>query len=331
MIENLNIDFVDAMKLYGAAVRIEGVTTEVAKEAARGKAGKKRSYSHWKKMGVAYTREMGLEWALTEVNNSRGSELPGMVNIHVLSQLYRQLSKNWEKMAGEHVKCVLAACDNFLEEVLTYATPEQGQEIAKKLRGRRIVKHMDAASDAAFAVLGQIAADERNLPKTYSKGLLDGVLHARNKKAMAVIGKLVGQQNDAFHGGYRAAEQRQAVDMQSVESGAIQAYKQMDPDDVAADETLVYVSAYFHTALDFWIDAVTKQVIERSIVKDIPDIISVEWVTNMKEVELKKIAAESEAIQAKRSGLVATVEKMTNGLEKFSDELAGLYDPLPSY
>lgn len=94
-----------------------------------------------------------------------------------------------------------------------------------------------------------------------------------------------------------------------------------DANKTAAEETLVQVLASYATILNYYIDAVIKQVIERTIVKRIPDIMSTDWVLRLDEAKLDQLAAEPATVRDKRHECEKTKERMEYALKKFKMNL----------
>lgn len=133
------------------------------------------------------------------------------------------------------------------------------------------------------------------------------------------------RQNEAFHG-LHADQHRQAIDVQSLASSLEHANcTQPDMDRFVAEDTLDQVVACYYTVLSYFIDAVTKQVIEREVVKKIPDVLSTQWVSGLDDDGLLALADEPERVRNERKQLEQTVKRMEFGLEAFRTDLAGYY------
>ena len=174
------------------------------------------------------------------------------------------------------------------------------------------------------SVLAELCDDENRTPITYNQSYVILLQRARNRKAMAEVDRIVTQQNEAFHG-ERADERRQAVDIHSLASAMEFANcTQRGADEFAAEETLHQVIAAYYTLLNYFIDAVAKQVIERQIVQQVPMLLSTEWVSALSDEELKELAEEPPSVQRERAELEETRRRLKTALHKFKKDLAGL-------
>ncbi|RMY16070.1 hypothetical protein D0868_00537 [Hortaea werneckii] len=161
---------------------------------------------------------------------------------------------------------------------------------------------------------------------------IDGLIRHRvgedtsDVRTMKLVNEHVARQNEAFHG-YHSENARRSIDVQALESSIEAAKtKYTDMDRYAAEQTLDQVGACYNCVLYFFIDAVIKQVIERSIVDQITQIVSPAWVSGLSETGMDQLVAEKELVKKEREKLERMVQKRTMGLKALKEDLAGYYE-----
>ncbi|KAK5124867.1 hypothetical protein LTR85_001057 [Meristemomyces frigidus] len=323
VVQDLNTDYARAMRLFGATIRIEGAPlvdniTDDAQENGP------RNYSEWVTRAEDYSRTQAMDWVRREMKVSRGSELPGSVNNALVRQLFWKLSQSWEALTSEHITRVDEACNRFIDDLLSLVAGKDAEDVKKKLKLYRVDGLLKTARERALERLAELCDDENGPPITYNQSYVGLVQRARNRRTMGEVDRIVTHQNEAFHG-LRADDRRQAVDIQSLTSAFEYANcSQRGADEFAAEETLDQVIACYYAVLTYFIDAVTKQVVERQIVQQVPKLLSSEWVAGLSDEELKEFAEEKPEVQKKRTQLEDTRKRMTTALQKFKKELAGI-------
>jgi hypothetical protein len=96
-------------------------------------------------------------------------------------------------------------------------------------------------------------------------------------------------------------------------------------DKFSAEEALDTTRAYYKDALQYFINAVTIQVIERHLVRVLPDIIlSPVIVSQMTEKEINYVAAEARETTQRRQTLEDRQKMLEKGLEAFRGAMLAL-------
>ena len=100
--------------------------------------------------------------------------------------------------------------------------------------------------------------------------------------------------------------------------------KRTDMDQAAAEKALDLVASYYCVGVKHFIETVAQQVIETHIVRQIPTMLSMEWVSSLSNDDVRKLAAEPLHVTKERSQLEDTMKKMQLALNKFQQDLAGI-------
>lgn len=93
--------------------------------------GHKYTFKHRKSSSTSkpqpqlMSKDMAKAWVEKKIRNSRGTELIGNFNPHVIDELFWEQSEPWEGMAKLHVEQVSKHCENFLEVLLKYTTTSE--------------------------------------------------------------------------------------------------------------------------------------------------------------------------------------------------------------
>ncbi|KAI7241121.1 hypothetical protein KC330_g839 [Hortaea werneckii] len=291
----LNLDYAEAMRAHGASITIDGVSNkgDIGQNTNGGK-------------------------------NER--ELPGTVNPQTVALVFRQLSKDWEALSQDHLRKVYGICNKFIDDLIRHCVGEDTSDVVKKFRQLRLSPELSRARREAMAYLHSLDNDERKHPKTYNPLFVVLSEKYRTQRTMKLVNEHVARQNEAFHG-YHSENARQSIDFQALESSIEAAKtKYTDMDRYAAEQTLDQVGACYNCVLYFFIDAVIKQVIERSIVDQITQIVSPAWVSGLSEVDMDQLVAEKELVKKERERLERMVQKMTMGPKALKEDLAGYYE-----
>ncbi|KAI7532405.1 hypothetical protein KC331_g13601 [Hortaea werneckii] len=324
-IEALNLDYAEAMRAHGASITIDGVTNK-GNIGQNTDGAKMNVYADWADGRQDLDRQQALSWIEAESKSSRGQELPGTVNPQTVALVFRRLSKDWEALSQEHLLKVYGICNKFIDDLIRHCVGEDTSDVMKKFRQLRLSPELSRARREATACLHELANDERKHPKTYNPLFVVLSEKYRTQRTMKLVNEHVARQNEAFHG-YDSENARQSIDVQALESSIEAAKtKYTDMDRYAAEQTLDQVGACYNCVLYFFTDAVIKQVIERSIVDQITQIVSPAWVSGLSEADMDQLVAEKESVKKERERLERMVQKMTMGLKALKENLAGYYE-----
>ncbi|KFZ23290.1 hypothetical protein V502_02231 [Pseudogymnoascus sp. VKM F-4520 (FW-2644)] len=88
----------------------------------------------------------------------------------------------------------------------------------------------------------------------------------------------------------------------------------VDMDDQACSEALAGLNAYYKVAMKTFVDNVCRQVIERHIVSDLPDLFSPMIVMGLSDQDLVRVAAEPPRQKEKRAALSELAQNLRDSL-----------------
>lgn len=113
VVQNLNLAFAEAMRLYGHSREIsETQAPSYAKAKQSSLASRMISRADF----IQEIREL--------LKTSRGRELPEMFIPLIVGDLFLEQSENWERLAREHLQATGDTVQNFLQLTLSHLTDE---------------------------------------------------------------------------------------------------------------------------------------------------------------------------------------------------------------
>lgn len=130
VVQNLNLDFSMLMRTKGHYRMIDSEPTE---ERGARKAARKEVRREARMLDSApgapvdlqpkrMSQADAMEWVRKLLVRSRGRELPGSFNPLLVSELFRDQSRPWERIVREHVESIWMASKGFLESLLNFIT-----------------------------------------------------------------------------------------------------------------------------------------------------------------------------------------------------------------
>lgn len=121
VVQNQNLDFSELMRKKGHHRAIDSEMSEEYTTRTQGAAPNSLSNLQ----PIAMSRADAIEWVRKLLVRSRGRELPGSFNPLLVSELFRDQSRPWERIAREHVQNIWMASKAFLERVFGMLTNEE--------------------------------------------------------------------------------------------------------------------------------------------------------------------------------------------------------------
>lgn len=170
VVQNLNQDFAESMRVKGHFRHIVDDTTEPVSENVF-----EKSYH------IAVSRSSFIEEEIQPLlKRSRGRELPGMFNPLIVGDLFHEQAKPWEELARKHLRDICNAVRAFLELTVTYLTDEvTSEEILRELLDPLIdekTKLLDPKLDEI------LAPHQRGHPITYNHYFTETVQEIREER-----------------------------------------------------------------------------------------------------------------------------------------------------
>ncbi|KAK6519494.1 hypothetical protein TWF281_003328 [Arthrobotrys megalospora] len=239
------------------------------------------------------SRDQAIDHAVQVMKLSRGRELPGSFNPQVIGQLFREQSEPWKQIALLHLDTIATTCSVFVDMVLDRCT---APDLKKRLWASKVERSLKEAVISAKMELQRILDDKDRHPITYSYTYAANVQRNRNIRLQQRLKE-----------GFNDDISTPAADM----------------DKAAAEEAFDSERAYYRDEMKYFINVVTKQVIERHLMITLPtQIISPMDIALMTEEEIEFLAAEPIDIRERRKFLEDRKALLETGLETFRFALA---------
>ncbi|KAJ5766695.1 uncharacterized protein N7511_004311 [Penicillium nucicola] len=237
------------------------------------------------------------DWIRCYYVDSRGPELPGVVNPVVIENMFRQQSSPWESIGQTYINTIVKVVHDFNDHVLALIAPED--EVRTKLQAL-LLQQKQRTQHEALNKLQQILKDERGgVLQTVNHYYADTLSSTRRERVLARLESLGFVEGDPFD--------REKV-MKSVH---------LSNDDQAVYDIHDMLKAYYKVAIKRFTDNVVIQITERHIlgaegpVKSLsPDLIS-----DLSEVQLAELAGENFMTASIRNDLIAKAERFQEALK----------------
>ncbi|OBT85154.1 hypothetical protein VE02_05638 [Pseudogymnoascus sp. 03VT05] len=247
-------------------------------------------------------------WVKQVYLRTRGRELPGNYNHVLLSELYHEQSSRWTLIANSHLTSVLTTTAKFVDMVLNCIIAEEDvrSRIRKIIWSKFLIKKVAAAKE-----LETLIKDEKLQPITYNHYYTDNIQNARHDAMKGNIQKAMQSvehdQNGKLHACKTAMDSLKLI--ASLQNKVI-----VNIVDQACSEALAGLNSYYKVAMKTFVDNVCRQVIERHIVSDLPDLFSPMTVMELSNQDLVRIAAEPPQQKEKRAALSELAQNLRDSL-----------------
>ncbi|KAH8695795.1 dynamin family protein-like protein [Phaeosphaeriaceae sp. PMI808] len=214
-----------------------------------------------------------------------------------------------------HIDTVASACKMFVDMVLEHTAPS---EFIGRLAALSVDGALDKSCKDAKEELRKVLKDKARHPTTFNHYFTTTIQKMRQRKHQKIT---------------KEAREVSKVDSPDVEmyidptmlSEAMDKAIELDMDVFSSQEALDTERAFYKDEINYFVNTVTKAVIERHLVEPLPDIIfSPLVVTKMTEDEIRFVAAESPEITQQRMHLESRKMMLEKGLETFRQAMGGL-------
>ena len=186
VVQNLSRDFSELMRKKGHHRAIEGESTEG--NAARMNGASPKSLSDLRP--IVMCRADAIEWVRKLLVRSRGRELPGSFNPLLVSELFRDQSTPWERIAREHVRNIGTASKAFLEGLFDILTDE---ETFETLFTHWIDPNLTARFKRANERLDGLLIDRERHAITYNHYYTEFLQSLREERQVKALGDKIQQ------------------------------------------------------------------------------------------------------------------------------------------
>ncbi|KAI7493549.1 hypothetical protein KC367_g8546 [Hortaea werneckii] len=238
-----------------------------------------------------------------------------------VNRLFWEQSSNWQAIAAYHIENVASICWNLVETAVDHAV---SKDIADRIKAVKVENALASRLEAAKAELGRIIADMKHHPITYDPAYTAIVQRTRQEKHNAKFKKLVHDAETDVLPAHNKHQYERYLKPDVMKNG-MDSLLEPDMDRTSAEDALDCQQAYYNEEVKYFISAITKQVIERYLLRDLAnDTLSPMLVGEMSDDEVSLIAAEAEEITRMRSNLEARKSTLENGQQTFRSAL-GLF------
>ncbi|KAH7075752.1 P-loop containing nucleoside triphosphate hydrolase protein [Paraphoma chrysanthemicola] len=314
VIQHLNLNFSDRMHTVGSKYRIpsrKGDTREV-KEPTDKAADIKGP--------IKLTRDEAIDWVHRTLERSRGLELPGNFNPLIVSQLFWEQSTPWNNLALEHIEFVAAKCSTFVDIVLTETAPS---DIKSRLTDYCVEKALTDALAAAKAELEKIIADKQRNLMTYNHYFTSKIQDQRKSKFASILSGVakaasvsVSKDGDENNIETYISPAKLDADMH--------AGIEQNMDKFSAEDALDTQIAYYADELKYFLNCVSKQVVERHLVDTLSwNVLSPRVIAGLTDEQVRLLTAEKMEVARSRDRLEGRKQVLEKGLRVFKEALGG--------
>ncbi|ATY66044.1 dynamin GTPase [Cordyceps militaris] len=322
--------FGDAMSLTGYQKRTRAVVQNLNRAFAAEMARNGRRYKVVADVDDAasesseiLTRDDYIEKVVLIIQRGRGRELPGMFNPMIVTELFRELSSPWRKIAESHVQEVWKAVRLSLSHLVTH--------IADSTTVKAILTHVfEPKLDSLRQVLheklsGLLKPHHSGHPITYNHYFTTTLQNIRQERersrVIALLKAMFGQVSLSS-----ATTVHASVDFGRFVDKLVLP-QEPDMDYFSASEALDFLEAYYKIALKRFIDDVAVEVIEACLLDKLSEIMDPSSIFMMSEAEVASIAAETEESRTAREELRTKIKILKGGSETCK-KIAAVYSNL---
>ncbi|KAK1808515.1 hypothetical protein LTR12_017127 [Friedmanniomyces endolithicus] len=281
-------------------------------------------------------KKVGSSFALMAVSQvyltTRGRELPGNYNHVLLTELFHHQSKPWQRIATDHVEHVHDSIITFVKKAITHLRVED-HVLAEIQEGIDVT--LQESKLMAEKELMTLWADEQQHPITCNHYYVDNIQESRlnyTQKAIEQALEKVNVDPDGFAPpaiGNMSADMlitavRQNVIVNMDEQACSEALEALHAYYKARPLSLVccfrtprdtYTDLHLQVAMKTFVDNVCRQVIERHLLRNLPDIFSPQLVAMYTDEDLERIAGERPDTVEKRKQLREQLTNLKAGLD----------------
>lgn len=324
-IQHLNLDFAQCMRLQGHSYALGhgpgDDDTAVAEEAMaieELRSTKDRSLGAVAPKPMAMSRKDSIIWVTNMLVRSRGPEMPGSFSPGLIPKIFESLSIPWKFIAQEDVNRIARCCCEFAECVIGN-TPGAPAEFKERLISMCVDDALKSAFHAAKDELGRIITD-KDIIMTYNPAFTTEIQQLRQKKHVKIAQKATIEATVPYAA---VGSTRTGIDINRLQQAMANTSEQ-NQDRFSAEEALDYTRAYYKDVLSHFVHNVAVHVIERHLVKDLPDtILSLVKVSKMTDKQVTFVAAEPKETTMLRNHLEDKKKMLQTGLDAFKEAMGG--------
>lgn len=241
---------------------------------------------------------------------TRGRELPGNYNHVLLTELYHYQSQMWPRIAELHIDDVHQHIYKFVDKAIKHLQVED--YVLLEIQDRmeyRLEQNRKSADDE----LRRLVREEKQHPITYNHYYTDNVQSSRLKDVKDMMQKNVQK----IHVSPSEDISMEPIIHMTPDAliSSLHGDLIVDMDERACSEALVDLDAYYKVSRKTYVDNVCRQVVERHLLSNLPEIFSPQSVAGYSDEELERIAGEKPEVVEKRRRLHQELENLKAGLK----------------
>ncbi|KND94642.1 Dynamin-like protein 4C [Tolypocladium ophioglossoides CBS 100239] len=245
------------------------------------------------------------KWAMA----SRGTELPGVYSSKMALTLFEDQAEPWEGIATRHVELIVEAAESLVKEILQFITGDDDEMREKVMTsfvapffkdrraGVKLQEVLPRLQKTSFPLALEEVFQERASGRAWRR--LQRQVHELDQDPTNVqisAGVKRALQNPLF-----------AQDAINAQQGKVQEW--------GIERVLDYMTEYYGMTLETFMTNVIILAVENQLMSRIPDIFTMSKIVRLEEDELKRLAGESEDVQATREDIQRDLDKLRTGLE----------------
>ncbi|KAF9729907.1 dynamin family protein [Paraphaeosphaeria minitans] len=326
VVQHLNLRFAEATRLKGHTFHIERELDlkEIDDDAHDAEpwipTGKNTPRSISKP--VKMNKQQASKWVNHIQERIRGRELPGIFNHSIIGYLFQQQSTKWALLARKHIEDVAGACKRFVLAVLDIVA---APEIKKKIAALTILPRLKDAHMEAMADLDRILEDKARHPITYNHYFTDNIQKLQKERLTKHLVNntqktKVKAVQDTF--GHTTIE-KDYIDPFYLKCSIGKSIEQ-DMSKFATEQALDAHDAFYKDERKYFVDAVTKQAIERRLLAPLVEVLSPRSIAGYTDEKVQAIAAEPPEVRQLRAHLENRRMMLEEGEKAFHVAIGGL-------
>ncbi|KAL9110430.1 MAG: hypothetical protein Q9227_004974 [Pyrenula ochraceoflavens] len=324
VVQNMCVEFADQMRTYGHEKEIRDYVEEdqemkeseedeedVEEEDGEDEEGEEEELEPEVSIPQIVSRDKYLDNVGRLMQRTRGCELPGTFNPHIIGELFFEQSRPWGELVCGFMNDVLNATTATIHLILVHvADPLTGDNLLRRVVNPALAEIRQNLDDRVKELL---EPHQHGHPITYNHYFTDNIQKARQDASRKHINKkLTAFFNPSSHGNVVNA----AFKISSLTKSIMQDTEK-DMDRHACSEATDCMLAYYKVALKSLIDDVTKLGLEKNLMSKLPQILTSQTVNGLSNESVNAIAGETEVSQAERKRLT----EKSNVLKKSLDTL----------
>ncbi|KAM3560254.1 hypothetical protein ARSEF4850_003734 [Beauveria asiatica] len=255
------------------------------------------------------TRDQYIGRIVSMIHQNRGTELAGMINPGIVTELFKDLASPWEEMAERHVREVCEATHQCLKRLIYYITDSAA---ADTIFSGIFEPRLDGLQQNSLAKLSELFKLHHEIhPITYDQRFIKDRETALKKWDEA---RVTASLRDAFGTIHLDCETtiRASIDFKKLIQQLLR-QPEVDMDHFAATNALDCLLAYYETALSRFIDDVAVKVIETCLVGQLRKIMDPMSIFKLDNVATDRLAGETDKHRTTREKLQAKLKALRNG------------------